>query len=113
MGRSSPIYYAPYFYIGNGYLLGLPFALFIAALVAVAVHFALTRTALGLFIRSIGINPVAARVAGVRARLITVCLYVFCSLTAGIAGLIISSNVQERRWQQRRPAAWSWTRFSR
>ena len=93
-GQIITIYYSPYFYIGNGFLLGLPFALFIALITAAAIHVALTRTALGLFIRSIGINPVAARVAGVRARLITVCLYVFCSFTAGLAALIISSNVK-------------------
>jgi simple sugar transport system permease protein len=93
-GRIITLYYAPYFYIGNGFLAGLPFALCIAALMAVAVYLALTRTALGLFVRSIGMNPVAARVAGVRSRLITVCLYVFCSFTAGVAGLIISSNVK-------------------
>jgi simple sugar transport system permease protein len=93
-GQIITIYYSPYFYIGNGFLLGLPFALFIAVITAVAIHLALTHTALGLFIRSIGINPVAAYVAGVRARLITVCLYVFCSFTAGLAALIISSNVK-------------------
>lgn len=93
-GQIITIYYPPYFYIGNGFLAGVPFALVIAAVVALAVHAVLTYTALGLFVRSIGINPVAARVAGVRSRLITVCLYVFCSFTAGIAGLIISSNVK-------------------
>jgi simple sugar transport system permease protein len=93
-GRIITLYYSPYFYIGNGFLAGLPVAFCIAALMALAVHFALTRTALGLFVRSIGINPVAARVAGVRAPLITVSLYVFCAFTAGVAGLIISSNVK-------------------
>ena len=93
-GQILTHYYTPYFYIGNGYLAGLPFASFIVALVAVGVSLELNKTALGLFVRSIGINPVAARVAGVRSRLITVCLYVFCGLTAGLAGLIISSNVK-------------------
>jgi len=93
-GQILTIYYSPYFFIGNGFLFGLPFALFIALLTAVAIHVVLTHTALGLFIRSIGINPVAAHVAGVRARLITICLYVFCSFTAGLAALIISSNVK-------------------
>jgi simple sugar transport system permease protein len=93
-GQILTIYYSPYFFIGNGFLLGLPFALIIAAVTALAIHFALTRTALGLFVRSIGINPVAARVAGVRSRLITVCLYALCGLTAGMAGLIVSSNVK-------------------
>lgn len=93
-GQIITIYCAPYFFLGSGYFAGLPFALILAALVAFAAHFVLARTAMGLFIRSIGINPVAARVAGVRARLITVGLYVFSGLTAGIAGLIISSNVK-------------------
>jgi len=93
-GQIVTVYYAPYFVIGNGFLWGLPFALFIAAGVFLAVHLALTRTALGLFIQAIGINPAAARLAGVRERLITVCVYAFCGLTAGVAGLIISSNVK-------------------
>lgn len=93
-GQIVTVYYAPYFYIGNGFLGGLPFALFIAAAVYLAVHLAVTRTALGLFIQAIGINPAAARLAGVRERLISVCVYAFCGLTAGVAGLIISSNVK-------------------
>lgn len=93
-GQILTIYNEPYHFIGNGFLLGLPFALYIVTAIVLALHFALTRTALGLFIRSIGGNPVAARSAGVRSRLITVSLYVFCSITAGIAGLIISSNVK-------------------
>jgi ribose/xylose/arabinose/galactoside ABC-type transport system permease subunit len=60
----------------------------------VALHLALTRTALGLFIRAIGLNPVAAHVAGVPARAISFWLYVLCGLCAGCAGLIISSNVR-------------------
>lgn len=93
-GQIVTVYYAPYFYIGNGFLWGLPFALFIAAAVYLVVHLAVTRTALGLFIQAIGINPAAARLAGVRERLISVCVYAFCGLTAGVAGLIISSNVK-------------------
>jgi galactofuranose transport system permease protein len=93
-GQIVTVYYPPYFYIGSGYLWGLPFALFIAAFVYVAMHLTVTRTALGLFVQAIGINPAAARVAGVRERLISMCVYAFCGLTAGIAGLIISSNVK-------------------
>ena len=93
-GQIVTVYYAPYFYIGNGFLLGLPFALFIAAAVFLLMHLVVTRTALGLFIQAIGINPAAARLAGVRERLISICVYAFCGLTAGVAGLIISSNVK-------------------
>jgi simple sugar transport system permease protein len=93
-GQIITVYYAPFFVLGNGFLLGLPFALFIATAVWGALHLLMTRTALGLFIEAIGINPEAARVAGLPQRLITVCVYVFCGLAAGAAGLVISSNVK-------------------
>ena len=44
--------------------------------------------------RSIGGNPEAARVAGVRSSAITLCVYTFCGFAAGVAGLIVSSNVK-------------------
>lgn len=93
-GQILTIYYPPYFYLGNGFLLGLPFALFVVAAVFAALQLLLGRTALGLFVRAIGHNPRAARVAGVKARLIAVLLYVFCAFSAGLAGLLISSNVK-------------------
>jgi simple sugar transport system permease protein len=93
-GQILTIYYAPYDFLGNGFLFGLPFAALLAAAVIGLLHLLLTVTPLGLFIRAIGINPVAARIAGVRARPITVCLYAFGGLMAGVAGLIISSNVK-------------------
>jgi len=93
-GQILTIYYPPYFYLGSGYLFGLPFAAVLATVVIVTLHGLLTLTPLGLFIRAIGINPAAARIAGVRSRPITLALYGFCGLTAGLAGLIISSNVK-------------------
>jgi simple sugar transport system permease protein len=93
-GQIITIYYAPYDFIGNGFLLGLPFAAVLAVAVIVLLHALLTLTPLGLFIRAIGINPLAARSARVRPRPITLCLYGFCGLMAGLAGLIISSNVK-------------------
>ena len=93
-GQIITVYYAPFFVIGNGFLLGLPFALYIAAIVFVLVMLAMKRTALGLFISSIGVNPAAARLVGIRERLILVFVYGFCGLCAGIAGLIVASNVK-------------------
>jgi len=93
-GQIITIYYTPYAFLGSGHVLGLPFALVMALLVALMLHAALTRSALGLFVRAIGMNPLAAYVAGIRARTLSLLLYVFCSLTAGMAGLIISANVR-------------------
>ena len=93
-GQIITVYYAPFFFLGNGFLLGLPFAVFIAGAVWGVLHLLMARTALGLFIQAIGINPAAARLAGLPQRLITVAVYVFCGLCAGAAGLVVSSNVK-------------------
>jgi ribose/xylose/arabinose/galactoside ABC-type transport system permease subunit len=93
-GQIVTIYYSPYYVIGNGFLLGVPFSLFIAAAVAAVLALLTRRTALGLFIEAIGVNPVASRLAGIRARGITFAVYAVCGLCAGIAGLIVSSNVK-------------------
>lgn len=92
-GQILTIYYAPYAYLGKGFLFGLPFALFVVAIIFTALQLLLNRTALGLFVRAIGENPRAAHMAGVRASTITPALYVFCGFSAGLAGLLVSSNV--------------------
>ncbi len=79
--------------IGSGWLFGLPVPVFIAGVVFVGVALLTRRTALGMLIESIGINPEASRLAGVQARTITWTVYAACGLFAGIAGLIVSSNV--------------------
>ena len=92
-GQILTLYYAPYSFLGNGFLLGLPFSLFVVAAVFALLQLVLGRTALGLFVRAIGYNPQAAHVAGVRARAITLGAYVFCGIAAALAGLLVSSNV--------------------
>jgi galactofuranose transport system permease protein len=93
-GQIITIYYAPYFFLGSGYWLGLPFSLFIVAAVFAGLYLAITRSALGMFIQAVGINPEASRVAGIRSRRIVVGAYAFCGACAGLAGLLISSNVK-------------------
>jgi ribose/xylose/arabinose/galactoside ABC-type transport system permease subunit len=93
-GQIITVYYKPFFFLGGGYLLGLPFSVFIAAAVFLAMYLAATRTALGLFIQAVGINPAAARMAGVRARRLVMGAYAVCGLCAGLAGIIICSNVK-------------------
>lgn len=93
-GQIITIYYKPYFFIGNGFLLGLPFSLYIVLAVLLLTLFLTRRTALGMFIEAIGINPKASRMAGINARNLLLCVYVFCSVCAGVAGLIVCSNVK-------------------
>ncbi|QMV45097.1 ABC transporter permease [Cohnella cholangitidis] len=82
-----------YEFIGAGSLATLPFSIFIVAAVFVVASLLTRKTALGLFIESVGTNPHASRLAGIRSRFVVVSVYMFCGLCAGIAGLLLSSNV--------------------
>jgi len=93
-GQIITVYYQPFFFIGSGYLLGLPFSLYIVAAVFIITALLLRKTALGLFIQSVGINPVAARLAGLKTAVLIFFVYVFCSACAGVAGLMITSNIK-------------------
>src|SRR6185312_13310152 len=82
-----------YAQLGGGFLLGLPVSVVLAAVLFALVGAVTRRTALGMLIEAVGINPTAARLAGIRARGITVAVYVFVAVCACLAGLMISSNV--------------------
>ena len=93
-GQIITIYYQPFYYFGAGYLLGLPFTLFIVAAVFIFALVMTRRTAIGLFIESVGVNTSSSFYSGINEKNIKLLAYVFCGLTAGIAGIIISSNVK-------------------
>src|SRR5690606_6508366 len=92
-GQIITVTSAPYKVIGGGYWLGLPASIIIAGVMFVIAGLLTRRTALGMLIEAVGINPEASRLAGVRSRSITWTVYIFCALCAGVAGLMISSNV--------------------
>jgi simple sugar transport system permease protein len=79
--------------IAGGELLAVPLTVVVAAAVYALVALATRRTALGTLVEAVGVNPAASRLAGVRARTLIWTVYVFCALCAGVAGLMISSNV--------------------
>ncbi|CUH96309.1 putative membrane protein [Propionispora sp. 2/2-37] len=92
-GQIVTIYYKPFSYIGTGYLLGLPFAIFIVAATLAITLYMVRKTAIGLFLESIGINAAASKFSGIHVEKYIFSVYVFSSLCAGIAGIIICSNV--------------------
>jgi ribose/xylose/arabinose/galactoside ABC-type transport system permease subunit len=93
-GQIITVYYSPYFYIGNGYLFGLPFTVYIVALVFIIAWLLTRRTAIGLFVESVGINDRSSLLSGISAKNIKLLAYSFCGFCAGVAGLIYSSNVK-------------------
>ncbi|MBU4465339.1 MAG: ABC transporter permease [Actinobacteria bacterium] len=92
-GYITTINSAPYQFMAQGYLLGLPFALFVAIGAVIIVAIIERRTALGMLTEAVGINPTASRLAGVRSRGIVWGAYAASGLLAGIAGILYSSNI--------------------
>lgn len=82
-----------YAVLGSGSLFGLPLSVYIVAFVFLFAVLLTRKTALGLFIESVGRNPTASRLSGIRSFTVVVLVYVFSAVCAGIAGLILSSNV--------------------
>ncbi|UBU11088.1 ABC transporter permease [Nonomuraea gerenzanensis] len=79
--------------IGGGYWLTVPFGILIVIGVLAISAFLTRRLALGMLIESVGSNAEASRLAGIRSRGILIMVYAFAALCAGVAGLMISSNV--------------------
>jgi ribose/xylose/arabinose/galactoside ABC-type transport system permease subunit len=86
---SSP----PFRVIGAGYVFAIPVSVIIVAVVVAAAVLLIRRSALGVLVEAVGSSPTASRLAGIRARGLTIMAYVFAAVCAGIAGLIFSSNV--------------------
>ena len=93
-----------YAQLGGGFLLGLPVSVVLAAVLFALVGAVTRRTALGMFIEAVGDQPrAAARLAGIRARGITVAVYVFVAVCAVPRRADDQLQRQRRRRQQRGP----------
>ncbi len=92
-GQIMTIYYTPYFWFGNGYILGLPVSIYIVAAALLLGWVLVRKTAIGLFIESVGINSKSAYYSGIDEKNVKLLAYVFCGFCGAIAGLILSSYV--------------------
>jgi simple sugar transport system permease protein len=92
-GQNTTAVNERYRWIANGYLLGLPVVFLASAAIAVAVAFVIRRSALGMMIESIGINPEASRLAGLNRRALLITVYVVSAFLAGIAGIFSTGTV--------------------
>ncbi len=87
-------------YIRNGsygifgsFLGPIPTPVIITAICVCVLSLVLKKTALGLYIQSVGINSKASRIAGLNSKRIIFLTYVICGLFAGIAGIVNSSRI--------------------
>jgi len=92
-GLRVQITYKPFALIGQGWFI-LPFSLYIVAFVLAATWLLTRKTAIGMFIESVGINFRSSYFSGVKEKNIKLMAYTFCGFCAGIAGLVACSNVK-------------------
>ncbi|GKW44148.1 ABC transporter permease [Pectobacterium parvum] len=80
--------------LGSGSLFYLPMPVIIACVMLLALWILTRKTALGLFIESVGINLRSARNAGVSTKLVLVAAYVICGVCAAVAGVIVTADIR-------------------
>ena len=92
-GKQFTTGYTPYRFIGQGSMLGLPFPIIITIVVCACVMLFVRKTAFGTFVESVGVNPSASRVTGLKSGRIIMIVYTLTGFLSGIAGLIYSSRI--------------------
>lgn len=92
-GQNTAASSTPFRWIANGYLIGIPVVFLIAVLIVLIVAAVVRRSALGLMIEAIGINPKASRMAGIKPRGLLLTTYILSGLLAGVAGILSVSTV--------------------
>ncbi|MBZ0307173.1 MAG: ABC transporter permease [Anaerolineae bacterium] len=79
--------------LGAGKLLSLPYSIWIMAALALVAIFLSTKTPFGRQVYAIGGNERAARLSGVRVKVVTLLTYVISGFCAAMVGLIITSQL--------------------
>ena len=92
-GKQYTTMYTPFQFIGQGKLLWLPTPIIIAAVVVICVALFTRKTAFGMFVESVGVNPSASRVSGLKSGSIILIAYILTGFLSGISGLIYSSRI--------------------
>ena len=80
--------------IGDGYVLGLPIPVIIAAIVFAGCWVALTQTRFGRYVYAIGGNENVARLSGVNVTLVKISVYAVSGLLSGLAGIILTARLE-------------------
>ncbi|MFF5624280.1 ABC transporter permease [Microbacterium sp. LWH10-1.2] len=92
-GQNTAASSDPYRWIANGYVVGIPVVFLFAVLIVLVVAAVVRRSALGLMIEAIGINPKASRMAGIKPRGLLLTTYILSGLLAGVAGIMSVGTV--------------------
>lgn len=98
ISAGKPIYQIPQSFtmLGRGVdpLLHLPYAVILMAALYLIAHIVMSRTALGRYIYAVGGNPEAARLAGIRVKMVLFIVYSICGIFAGLGGIVLASQLK-------------------
>jgi simple sugar transport system permease protein len=92
-GLRVQITYKLFTFLGQGWVI-LPVSLYVVAVVFLLTWLLTRKTAIGMFIESVGINFKSSFYSGIDEKKIKFLVYTFAGLCAGIAGLVASSNIK-------------------
>lgn len=91
-GGSISGYPKQFFVFGNGTIFQIPIPLIIFIIILLITYFLLDRTPWGAKVYSIGCNPIAAKFSGINVKIISLHVYIYSSLLASIASIIMISR---------------------
>ena len=83
----------PLRWMANGFILGIPANFVIAIIIVLLVALVCRKTAMGMMIESVGINPEASRMTGIKPKKILFLVYAVSGFLAAIAGLFATASV--------------------
>ena len=92
-GRTLIVAQSDFDFVGSGKIAGIPFPLILFLGLAAIAWFVQRYTTIGRSIYAIGGNPVASRLSGLRVDRVLFALYVISGLSAGVAGVMITSQL--------------------
>lgn len=91
-GGSLSGFPAEFMKIGNGEVLGIPISLLIYVVAAIISYLMLQRSNWGTKVYMTGCNEVATRFSGINTKKTLMKVYIFSSMMAGVAGLVLTSR---------------------
>ena len=80
-------------FLGQGYIVGIPFPVIIMFIVFIVLYVLLHKTAFGKSMYAIGGNEKAAYISGVKLNKVKIIIYSISGIMASISGLIITSRL--------------------
>ena len=80
-------------FIGQGFLFGIPFPVFVFIAIGILAHIILSKTATGRYVYAIGSNTETARLSGVRIERNIIKIYAISGISIGLASIVYMSRL--------------------